>query len=195
MKHIELLKNLDACSEAVEWVETQPDLETAWNNCKRSDWMLWLDMKLNLFNDRDRRLMTCAFVRRTPLGDGRVVWDLLTNERSRNAVEVAERHANGDATDDELSTAWDAARSAAWDGAGSAACYAARSAAGSAARSAAWDGAGSAACYAARSAAGSAARSAAWDAAWYAAEYAARDAQLDIIREFGNPFNGNDKKP
>lgn len=187
MKHIELLKNLDACSEAVEWVETQPDLETAWNNCKRSDWMLWLDMKLNLFNDRDRRLMTCAFVRRTPLGDGRVVWDLLTNERSRNAVEVAERHANGDATDDELSTAWDAARSAAWD------------AAGSAARSAAWDGAGSAACYAARSAAGSAADNAAecaaWYAAWYAAEYAARDAQLDIIREFGNPFNGNDKKP
>lgn len=166
MKHIELLKSLDACIEAVECAKTQPDLETAWNNCKRSDWMLWLDGKMDLFNDRDRRLMACAFVRRTPLGDGRVVWDLLTDERSRNAVEVAERYANGDATDDELSAAWNAAK------------YAAKYAAGSAAKYAAW----SAAWSAAGSVEGSVVRNAAWSA------------QSDIIREFGNPFIGNEKR-
>lgn len=110
MTHIEILKNLNACEEAVEWAKTQPDLETAWANCPRSDWMLWLDDKMSLFTDSERRLMACAFVRRTPIGDGRVVWDLLADERSRNAVVVAERYARGEATDEELF----AARSAAW---------------------------------------------------------------------------------
>ena len=42
---------------------------------------------------------------------------LMTNERSTNALDVAERHANGEATDDELYSAWDAA----WDAARAAA--------------------------------------------------------------------------
>jgi hypothetical protein len=32
----------DACSDAVEWCRTQPDLQTAWMVCERGDWMLWL---------------------------------------------------------------------------------------------------------------------------------------------------------
>ena len=38
----------------------------------------------------------------------------MTDQRSLNALDVAERHANGQTTDEELSAAWDAAKDA-WD--------------------------------------------------------------------------------
>ena len=63
----------------------------------------------------------CWCVRHTPLGDGRVVWDLLTDERSRQAVEIKEAWLAGKATDQILNEAWaaagDAAGDAAWDAA------------------------------------------------------------------------------
>ena len=96
----------------------------------------------------------------------RSVQHLMTDQRSITAIDVAERHAYGLATDAEL----DAARAAAW----AAARDAARDAAWAAARDAAW----------------AAARAAAWDAAWAAARAAARDAawnaawdvQADLLR-------------
>ena len=102
----------------------------------------------------------------------RQVEHLMEDQRSKDALEVAQRHSEELATDEELDAAWDAARDAArdaaWAAARSAAGSAARSAAGSAARSAARDAAGSAARAAARDAAGSAARAAAGAAAWAA---------------------------
>ena len=69
----------------------------------------------------------------------RQVQHLMKDPRSINALDVAERFANGDATKEELA----AARDAAWDAAGAAARAAARDAAGAAAwdaaRAAAWD--------------------------------------------------------
>ena len=56
---------------------------------------------------------------------------LMTDPRSLAALDVAERHANGDATDEELAAALAAAWDAAWD--------AARAAARAAAGAAAWD--------------------------------------------------------
>jgi hypothetical protein len=85
----------------------------------------------------------------------RSVQHLLTDKRSIDAIDVAERHAHGQATDEELN----AARAAAWD--------AARTAAGAAARAAAWD------------AARTAARGA---AAWTVAGAAARKVQADLLR-------------
>ena len=58
----------------------------------------------------------------------RTVEHLMTDERSRTALAVAERHAFGAATDGELAAAWDAARAAAWDAARDAAWEAARDA-------------------------------------------------------------------
>lgn len=176
MNHIQILKELKACKEAVEWADGYESLEQAWNECKRSDWMLWLDYKMGLFNDQQLELMACRFVRETPIGEGKTVWDLLTDKRSRNAVIVAERFANSEATEEELDVAWASARSAAWAATRAAARFA-------------------------RDAARDAAR-ASWDAAWYAAIdaaseaawYAASDAQCDIIRSYGNPFNINNKK-
>jgi len=96
----------------------------------------------------------------------RQVQHLMTDKRSLDAIDVAERFANGLATENELDIAWDAAgaagvaRFAAWDASRAAgdAAWAARDAAWDAARAAAW-----------------AARDAAWDAA--------RDAQEVKFRE------------
>ena len=131
----------------------------------------------------------CWCVRETPLPDGRKVWDLLTDERSRRAVEVKEAWIDGLATDAELAAAWFAARAATLDAAWFAALDAARAARDAAldAQSAAWDAAldaARAARVAARNAALDAAR-AAWDAALDAARYArvaARNAALDAAR-------------
>ena len=64
----------------------------------------------------------------------RQVQHLMTDQRSINALEVAEKHANGLATDEELAAAWDAA----WDAARAAALAAAWDAAWDAARAADW---------------------------------------------------------
>ena len=63
---------------------------------------------------RALRLYACWCVRETPIGDGRKVWDLLTDPRSRAAVETAERYARGKATSAERDAAWAAAWDAAW---------------------------------------------------------------------------------
>ena len=97
----------------------------------------------------------------------RQVQHLMTDPRSLAAPDVAERHANGEATDEELAAACAAAGDAARSAARSAACATARSAA--AARSAASSAAGAAA--------GATAWGAAWGAAWYASFATARQEQ------------------
>jgi hypothetical protein len=106
----------------------------------------------------------------------RQVQHLMTDPRSLAALDVAERYADGLATDEELSAARDAARNAAGDAARDAAGAAAGAAAWNAAGAAAWDAARDAAGDAARDAAGAAARAAARNAAGAAAWDAARDA-------------------
>ena len=101
----------------------------------------------------------------------RQVQHLMTDARSVAALDVAERHAHGTASDQELAAAWDAARDAARAAASAAAWDAARDAAGDAARDAASAAAGDAA----SAAAGAAAGDAAWDAA--------RAAQTARLRE------------
>ena len=82
----------------------------------------------------------------------RQVQHLMSDYRSVEALDVAERFANGEVSDVELAAARDAAWDAARDAAGAAAGAAEDAAAWAAARAAAW------------AAAGAAARDAAWDA-------------------------------
>jgi len=109
------------------------------------------------------RLLAVKYARR--------VQHLLTDQRSLNALDVAERHAHGQATDEELASARAAAEAAghaAWESAE----------ASEAARYTAW-----AVCAAARAAAGAAARHAALAAAWESASDAAREQQADDLIE------------
>jgi hypothetical protein len=105
----------------------------------------------------------------------RQVQHLMTDPRSIAALDVAERHANGRATDEDLTAAGDAAWAAALDAAGNPA----GDAAWAAARDAEW----AAARGAARDAAGAAARGAEWAAARAAARDAAGAAQSKRLRE------------
>jgi len=92
--------------------------------------------------DRKLRLFACACCRQA--------WHLLTDERSRRAVEVAERYADGEATEVEVTKAWAKAWSVARAATGDAALAAARAATWSVAREAARDAALAAARAAAR---------------------------------------------
>lgn len=83
--------------------------------------------KLKAWNERTQRLFACDCAER--------VVHLVDDGRAQNAIDVARRYANGQATDTELAAARSAARSAAWD----AASTAALGAAWHAARAAAWD--------------------------------------------------------
>ena len=88
----------------VEALEPQWDEENNKFVCRS----MRLIRKIDAYNDKTLRLFACWCVRQ--------IWHLLTDERSRNAVEVSERFSNGEASAKELATArdaaWDAARDA-----------------------------------------------------------------------------------
>jgi hypothetical protein len=151
----------NACKEGREWaVANCHTMQEVWATAK-PEWLIWVATRKGVLTEKEQRLFACWTVRQ--------VWHLLTDQRSRTAVEVAEKFANGEATSQELAAAWAAAGAAARAAAGAAAGAAAWAAARAAVRAAAWAAAGAAAWDAAWDAAWAAAWAAAWDAAWDAA--------------------------
>lgn len=176
------LRALQPCADALQWLERQTDYETAWQQCQRSDWMLWLLAKVGDLTAMEWLAINVAMID-TPLGDGRTVEALLTDERSRAFVDLKRRKLAGEAI--ELQE-WYTAAAAADAAADEAAAYAA--AAADAAYAAAADAAyadAAAATYAAATDAAYAAyaAAAAVDAAADAAAGAARKWQAGKIRE------------
>ena len=143
---------LDLRAWAVAHCRTMDD---AWTTA-RSDWLVWIATRPSVLDDRTLRKFAvwCA----------RHVQHLMTDPRSLSALDVAERHADGQATDEELESA--------------------RIAAGSVSEAATWA--------VALAAAWAAALAAAWAAAWYSAEVSAevalsRAAQAAWLRENATP--------
>jgi hypothetical protein len=147
VKIIDFCDKHNACTAGREWAmatgcETMREL---WQRKDvPHDWRIWIASRPGVMPERDARLWACWCVRR--------VWSLLTDERSREAVRVAERYARGKATKEELAAAREKASAAARAAAlaARAAAWAAMAAAGEAASEAAW------AAWAARTAAGEA---------------------------------------
>ena len=139
MKLATILSRIDACAEAREWAKSQPDLQTAWRECKRSDWMIWLIARTTLDQDDPRlRPMACDFA------EAALVYVPAGEDWPRQAIAVARSFAAGEATREEMEAAWDAASvasAAAWAAARDAASAAASAAAWDAAWAAAWDAA------------------------------------------------------
>jgi hypothetical protein len=169
----QLIKN-HACEDAVAWVKDRT-LEEAWKECERGDWMLWLARRKNV----DIKILTLAKVK-----CARLVEHLMTDKRSIEALNVAERFARGLATREKLNDAAYAAYAAA-DAASDAddsAAYAADASAYAAYASAYAAYASAYAAYAATDAASDAAAYAA-----YAADASAKEQTLskcaDIVRE------------
>ena len=122
MKALERIKEFKPCNEAVEWLGEERTIEQMVNECDRGDWLLWLAKKADL----DLRKLTLAKALCV-----RQIEHLLTDERSINALNVAERFGRGEAERYELDDAADDA--AAYDAADDAAAYAAAYAAASSA--------------------------------------------------------------
>lgn len=172
-----------ACKEGRKWaLENCVSMEDAWAKLKPR-WLLWVATRPGVLTQCELRTFAvwCA----------RQVQHLMTDPRSVAALNVAERHAEGLATDDELKAAWDAAGRASWDAARASARAAALSSADAARASALADAryAARASWDAARAAALALARAAAGDAA----KDAAKDAQAAWLRENAKPNFGKTK--
>lgn len=82
------------------------------NDSSVNEYLWWVAVKV--LDDKTLRLLSVRLVRETPLADGRKVVDLMTDQRSLDALVAAERFANGEIGQEELDAARNAARNAAW---------------------------------------------------------------------------------
>ena len=167
-----------ACRGGREWALTHcKDMNEVWQTA-RPEWLEWVATRKEVLTENE--------LRRFAVWASRQVQHLMTDDRSLNALDVAERYANGAATDEELAAARAAAVYAAATCAAYAA-YAAARAAACAAADAAADAAHAAARAAARAAADDAAHAAAHAAAYDAAHAAAESARAQWLRDNTKP--------
>ena len=92
----ELLKKLHACKEAREWAGDKT-WEEIYTTCHRGDWLLWLFARANP-EDKLQLILAAAHCANT-------VRNLMRDERSRKAIDIAIRYGEGNATDGELADA------------------------------------------------------------------------------------------
>ena len=117
----DLLIELNACKDAIDWVGDKT-IEQALADSQRGDWLLWLAKKLDLpLNKLTLAKARCA----------KTVIHLMKDQRSIDAVNVAEKFGLDECTIEELNTA-------AADAAAYTAAYAAAAAAYAAAADAAY---------------------------------------------------------
>ena len=97
MKFTDKLKELHACWEAVKWVGRR-GIKTAWRDCKRGDWMLWLAGKLDI----DRKLLVLAAC---DCAEQSLIYVPKGEDRPAKAIQVARNWCNGTASIDDVRAA------------------------------------------------------------------------------------------
>ena len=166
-----------ACKSALDWLSDQPDTITLAEMVeKQPEWAVWLATRPGVMTDRELRLFA-VFCARSALA-------LIPSPdpRSVAACDVAERFAEGAASQKELADAYDAAYSAATAYSAAPAAYSAASSAAYSASSGSLSDAYAAASSDASSAASSGARSAAYADTRADARAAARAARSSQVR-------------
>lgn len=107
------LRAMDACPSALNWIGERT-IQQAWDECERSDWMLWLLNEIAP-NDPRYRLVTADFAES--------VWHLISDDPTRFAAAWAISAARrGDA--EEMNADYTAAADATGDAADAASCAA-----------------------------------------------------------------------
>lgn len=99
-----------ACAEGRQWALFHClDMNNAWRTLK-PEWLVWVATRKGVLTDKELRLFA--------VWSARQVQDLMSDQRSIDALDVAERCAHGNATSEQLAAAraaaWAAARAAAW---------------------------------------------------------------------------------
>ena len=159
-----------ACEEGKEWaLASCASMKEVWEKAK-PNWLLWVATRPSVLTDKKLRLFAvfCA----------RQVQHLMTDPRSIEAIDVAEKYAQDKASDDELAAARSAASYASASYASAAyAAYEAAAYAADAANAASW---------AARTVA-RAVNTAAYAAAWAASNTAIKESQAAWLRENTTP--------
>ena len=97
MKLSDKLNNMDACSEAVDWIGRRGSM-TAWRDCKRADWMLWAANNLGI----DRKLIVLAACDCAETALKYVPED---EDRPAKCIQTTRNWCNGTASMDDVRTA------------------------------------------------------------------------------------------
>ena len=93
----EFCKRHGACQEVREWALANcQSMREVWDTA-RPDWLLWVASRRGVLDERDLRLLLVRSARSAE--------HLLTDQRSRHAIAVAERFALGNADAEELAAA------------------------------------------------------------------------------------------
>ena len=98
----------DACERGREWaLKKCSTMQQAWDEA-RPDWVVWIAARNGVLTHKELILFAVFCARQNE--------HLLTDQRSKDAITIAEKFANGEATqEDAASAASDAARDAARD--------------------------------------------------------------------------------
>ena len=108
------------CAEGAAFARKYATMHDVWNALANGkgdpSWLIWLASRDGIVDRKVLVRATCKAVRTTPVGD-KTLWKALTDERSRNAIVVAEQWVDGRATLDDVRkaayTAYTAANAAA----------------------------------------------------------------------------------
>lgn len=116
------IEKYGTCGEAIQFRNKYNNFKEAGENCPRGDWMLWIAKRCGV--DLQTLILAKALCAKT-------VIHLMKDQRSIDAVNVAERFGNGQANIDELKAAFNGAYRAAFyadeDDAAACAAYSAAS--------------------------------------------------------------------